>query len=827
MHSITGVRSEALQNSPVAIIYLDLNSFAELKQNPTLSWPRELHAKLLQKLSAAGARAVVFDIVFSQAGPNAAADAAFTEALRANGHVILAAEYANTTIAPSREQSSFRMGTVQSIYPRFASAAAGVGIASQKIEEDNLVRHYLAGFPHANDSTPSLTWAAASHVRLPVTQAAAAMQMANQHWVRYYGPPLSIPHDSYSRALTETAAAKSFKGKIVFVGARPSVDLFNAHKDQFRSPFHSEDYKEFFMPGVEVHATEMLNLIRGDWLARLAPGFEAAILIFAGLLFGSGLVWLRPIPATVVSCAGSGLCLAAGLASFAHGVWFPWLIISGAQIPTALGGAFLYYSIEWFRARRRFEAARRIAEEKIREQAALIDKANDAILVESLTGWIEYANPSAERLYGWTLAQLLVAKAGTKSFALEPIAAEQARQTSLESNEWSGELRQQNRAGKEIIVASRWTLIRDQSGQPQALLVINTDITEKKILEAQFLRTQRLNTIGMLAGGMAHDLNNALAPILMGAQLLRRKAADDESRQMLLLIETNTYRSADMVRQVLLLARGKDGDLEQIQVGPIVKEVEKIARETFPKTIKMESFLPGDLWPVHGNPTQLYQVLLNLSVNARDAMPEGGKLTFILDNVDLSTEEAGKIQDAKPGHYVSLLVSDTGTGMTPEVQAKIFEPFFTTKAEGQGTGIGLATVMRIVKAHSGFIRLESEPGRGTSFEVFLPRSTALPKATAALDSLAQLRGKGEIILLADAEEAIRNIMSTELKAAGYEVITAANGAEAVQYFRENARRVRLFITDNPMPFVGGLSAIRILREQNATLPIILTGAEPG
>ena len=442
-------------------------------------------------------------------------------------------------------------------------------------------------------------------------------------------------------------------------------------------------------------------------------------------------------------------------------------------------------------------------------------------------------------------------------FSADAAAAENARAAAFKDGEWNGELKLQTRSGSLVIVASRWTLIRDEAGQPRELLLINSDITEQKNLEQQFLRTQRMNTIGTLAGGMAHDLNNALAPILMGTQLLRRKATDDESRQLLGMMETSTHRGADMVRQVLLFARGRGGDFEQLKLDGLVQELEKMVRETFPKNISVATFLPGDLWPVRGNPTQLHQVLLNLCVNARDAMPDGGKLSLVADNVELSAEELKEFQDGEHStfniqrptskesgeatttsaldvecsmlnvssrSFVSLLVSDTGTGMPPEVRAKIFEPFFSTKGEGRGTGIGLATVMRIVKSHGGFLRVESEPGQGTSFEVFLPRAVEIPAAAAA-QSAELPRGHGELILIADDEKAIRELVASELTSFGYRVLAAANGVEAVALFRQHAGEVRLFITDQTMPVMDGSHAIAELRRLQPGLPVILTSGE--
>lgn len=292
-------------------------------------------------------------------------------------------------------------------------------------------------------------------------------------------------------------------------------------------------------------------------------------------------------------------------------------------------------------------------------------------------------------------------------------------------------------------------------------------------------------------------------------------------------METSTQRGADMVRQVLLFARGRGGEFERLELGALVRELEKMVRETFPKNVKVDSFLPGDLWPVRGNPTQLHQVLLNFCVNARDAMPDGGKLSFVADNVELTAAEAGIIPDGQPGEFVSLLVSDSGTGMPPEVRARIFEPFFSTKGEGRGTGIGLSTVMRIVKSHGGFMQVESEVGQGTSFEVFLPRAAEAAPVETAVIATDLPRGSGEMILVADDDIAIRELVAAELGSFGYRVLKATHGAEAVALFRQHADEMRLFITDGAMPVMSGPQAIIELRKLKPGLPVILTSAEGG
>lgn len=817
--SLQSLSASALNNFDdprVVVVYLDLNSFGLLRQDPILPWSRALHAQLLRKLTSAGAKAVVFDIVFGSAGLDAAADEEFASAIRANGRTLLAGESSGKiSHVTDAGKEWVRASTISPPYDRFATAAAGWGIASHIVDDDYVVRQYVAG-GFGPDEQGSLTWAVATFLKLPVTQRPDAMRNANGQYLRYYGPPLTIPHVSYAEALaTDGTPQDFFRDKIVFIGARPLTALFRGRQDEFRSPFHSWANRELFMPGVEVHATEMLNLLRSEGLQRTSPLVETSCLLLAAVLFGGGLIWLRPVPAAFTALVGMALVLGVSMAVFARGVWFPWLIVAGVQIPAALGGSVLFQSIEWYRARRRYEA-------RIREQAALIDKAHDAILVQALDGKILYANPSAERLYGWSLGELQ--RNGTLEELLLPDHenVSKARAMTLDVGEWNGELRQQTKTGRIVIVASRWTLIRTVDGKPKELLLINSDVTEQKDLEQQFLRTQRMNTIGTLAGGMAHDLNNALAPILMGTQLLRRRATDNETRELLSLMETNTHRGADMVRQVLLFARGRGGEFETLEPGALVRELEKMVRETFPNSIGVGTFLPKDLWLVRGNPTQLHQVLLNLCVNARDAMPGGGKLSFVADNVELSTSEAAEIPDGTAGKFVSLAVSDTGSGMSPEVQAKIFEPFFSTKGEGLGTGIGLATVMRIVKAHGGFLRVESDLNQGTTFEVFLPQANIAAPTSVARPIQELPRGNGEMILVADDEQAIRELMKSELLTFGYRVKTAANGAEAVAMFRLHQAEVRLLITDNAMPVMDGRQAIADIRAMQPGLPVIYT-----
>ncbi|MGB7924132.1 MAG: PAS domain S-box protein, partial [Pyrinomonadaceae bacterium] len=346
---------------------------------------------------------------------------------------------------------------------------------------------------------------------------------------------------------------------------------------------------------------------------------------------------------------------------------------------------------------------RKHAEEQVREQAALLDKAQDAILARDLDDRILFWNKSAERLYGWTKEEAVGQDVHDLLYKRDASQLDEPKQTVIEKGEWVGELRHLTKSGNEIIVESRWTVVRDDKGLPTSILVINTDITEKKKFEGQFLRAQRMESIGTLAGGIAHDLNNVLSPILMAVQVLQLKFTDAESQQWLQILQENAERGANMIKQVLSFARGVEGEHVTIQAKHLLKDVIKILEDTLPKSVAIKFHIPPDLWAISADATQIHQVLMNLCVNARDAMPHGGQVSIRAENTHLDKNYAKMHLDAKPGKYITINIADTGVGMSPEVVNRIFEPFFTTKEIGKGTGLGLSTALTIVKSHGGFI----------------------------------------------------------------------------------------------------------------------------
>jgi len=377
--------------------------------------------------------------------------------------------------------------------------------------------------------------------------------------------------------------------------------------------------------------------------------------------------------------------------------------------------------------------------------------------------------------------------------------------------------------GEVRFVHQRGEVMRDADGVVRHMVGTIQDISEQKRTEAELLRVQRLDGIGAIAGGMAHDLNNALSPILMGIQLIRRELNEPGMQQMLTVMEANTHRGAEMVRQVLTFARGQDGESELLDVGWLVREMQNIVRQTLPKSITVEAMVPADLWSVEGNSTQLHQVLLNLCVNARDAMPAGGELTLAADNVELTDTETKEIPGSTPGSYVVLMVSDTGTGIAPEVLPRIFDAFFTTKSPGKGTGLGLSTIARIMRNHHGFIGVKSELGAGTTFEIYLPRAErAQPGAPAAPGPAPEFsRGKGELILFIDDDHSAREMVAPALTEQGYRVLCAPNGAEALALLDRQKDDVRLVLTDVAMPVMDGTEMLAVLRQRYPALPVIL------
>ena len=463
---------------------------------------------------------------------------------------------------------------------------------------------------------------------------------------------------------------------------------------------------------------------------------------------------------------------------------------------------------------------RKLAEEKIAQQAALLDVTTDAILLRSLSGEILYYNQGAESMYGWTSEEAIGQVADELLYNEVSPELTEAFKTVTQKNSWQGELHKVTKEGKEIIVSSRWTLVKDKQGKPKSILTVDTDITEKKQLEQQFLRTQRLESLGTLASGIAHDLNNILTPILAVSQLLPLKVTnlDRSSQDMLKMLESSAKRGSNLVKQVLSFARGNEARRRVLQVKHLLRDIEQFVKGTFPKSIEIERNLPRDLWTVSADPTQLHQVLMNLVVNARDAMSDGGTLSITAENMFVDESYARMNIEAKVGPYVVVTIADTGVGIPPENIDRIFDPFFTTKEVGEGTGLGLSTVLGIIKNHGGFVKISSEVGKGSQFKVYLPSQEGL-----VYDKQQEpqpLVGQGELILVIDDEAEICEIIQTTLETYNLQVLTAKDGIEGISVYATYKNEISVVLTDMVMPIMDGEITIRTLQRINPQVKII-------
>lgn len=461
------------------------------------------------------------------------------------------------------------------------------------------------------------------------------------------------------------------------------------------------------------------------------------------------------------------------------------------------------------------------AQQRIAHQAALLDIARDAIIVRDLDNRIEYWNKAAEDIYGWT-AEEAIGRGAHELLYDDREALDAATRDVLRDGYFIGEIEQRHRSGRRIIADCRWQLVLDDEGVPRSIMAVNSDITDYRREQEERARAERLESLGTLAGGIAHDLNNVLTPILMSVQLLEHDEHDEGKLELLSTVETAVKRGAEMVRQVLSFARGVDGRRIPVDLDRMLDDVVSYARESLPTGIELEIDRPPRLPGTVGDPTQLLQVFINLVSNARDALQGTGALRLRARLAEFDEPFTTVSHEVRPGPYALISVEDTGEGMAPEVVAKVFEPFFTTKEQGRGTGLGLATSLAIVRSHGGFVQVESELGHGTRFDIGVP-ATSVPDGDTRSDrpSADDLpRGIGELILVADDEAAILQVCRQTLEAHGYRTLGASNGREAIAIIESEGTAVDLLLTDMMMPVMDGAETSAYLEEHHPEIPII-------
>jgi PAS domain S-box-containing protein len=474
----------------------------------------------------------------------------------------------------------------------------------------------------------------------------------------------------------------------------------------------------------------------------------------------------------------------------------------------------------------RYAVERRAAEMRLHERDAsyrsIIESSFDAVISTGVAGVTEF-NAAAEAMFGRRradvlgkdLATLIVPerlraahREGLRRHLADPAAAITRQRLELtgvraDGHEFPIEL----------------TLSKQQSADGPICTAFIRDLSERKELERRVLRAQRMESIGTLAGGIAHDLNNMLAPVLMSIELLKETESGEEREQILATVEASARRGAAMVRQVLSFARGVEGDRAPVDVAGLLQEVEKFANDTFMKSIRVRTETTGAV-NVLGDATQLHQVLINLCVNARDAMPNGGTLTLSARSEPVAAGQHDVDRAIAPGNYVVIRVTDTGTGIQPAVFDRIFEPFFTSKATGKGTGLGLSTSLAIVKSHGGFMRAETTVGSGSTFSVYLPALAALATRAPAAVKHAPNRGAGELILVVDDESAVLRMTTLVLESFGYRVLATDSGQQAVRLFETHRGEIKVLFTDMTMPGIDGATLIRRVREIDPGVRVI-------
>lgn len=456
------------------------------------------------------------------------------------------------------------------------------------------------------------------------------------------------------------------------------------------------------------------------------------------------------------------------------------------------------------------------ADRLIKEQADFINQVNDIVIVTTPTGLISFWNHAAETTLGWTAAEVL----GRKTTPLGTWADfEVIAETLSTQNNWCGDLELKSKSGETLILETRFSTIPNTAGPRTTWLCIASDVTARQNFEKNALHAQRMEGIGMLAAGISHDLNNILSPMLLGVPMLRDQFTHPVTKKLLDLMEASAERGTELVRQILSFSRRSEVEHQCVEVLPMVKDISSLVRKTFPKFIRYEESIKPSLWTITGTPIQIHQVLLNLCVNARDAMEHTGVLRLAVANRTLTTDEARQRADAEAGDYVMFEITDSGSGITPENLKRIWQPFYSTKPALQGTGIGLSTVRSIVEKHHGFITVHSTVGQGTSFQVWLPASKRVAKS-AIEKSLVSPKGRGELILVVDDEKCILDIAHFALTRNGYRVKVASDGAEAVRIFSKHSHICSLIITDLGMPVVDGKALISSVRKINPMIKIL-------
>ena len=455
----------------------------------------------------------------------------------------------------------------------------------------------------------------------------------------------------------------------------------------------------------------------------------------------------------------------------------------------------------------------------------LLNSSADAIIIYDLDGNVRYINPRFTEIFGWRPVQVL-----GKSIPFLPENL-QAQQDEIISNLIENGKPSHGRIttrltldGRTLDVSQSASIFREPDGSAAGILMVLRDISETRRLETQLIQAQKMEAIGTLAGGIAHDFNNILQAIQGYTQLLlMSRPAEDKDAQKLVAIQNAAQRASNLTRRLLIFSRKMESELKVINLNQEVLAVVRLLERTIPKMIRIRCDMEDNLYRINGDPLQLEQVMMNMGVNARDAMPDGGVLVFETRNMAVDDAFARSRVGLSPGLYVRLRIQDTGIGMEKKVVEQIFEPFFTTKEVGKGTGLGLSMVYGAVKNHKGAVICESQPQKGTRFDIYFPALKTAPKPKADFNGAnSYAPGGNETILIIDDEQSILELLENVLKNNGYTALTAENGETAVEVLKQDPAKIHLAILDLSMPGMGGIKCLAALRRISPNLKVIVS-----
>lgn len=452
--------------------------------------------------------------------------------------------------------------------------------------------------------------------------------------------------------------------------------------------------------------------------------------------------------------------------------------------------------------------------QELERQRIALDLTDDAVLLRQIDGPVLFSNQAFERIFGFQPGS------GDDPWPPDVPALRDADAALREHGEWTGEFALPRTDGTEVAVSASWRCGQGDNPDRRTVVEVYCDLTEKREIERRLILNQRMENLAALAGGIAHDLNNILAPIGLSAEMLARSETDPQKAHLLSTIKRSMLRSRGIISQLHAFSHGIEEQRFPFSLNHIIREVRDLIQETFPRNLRLKTNLERELWTIHGNPTQIQQVLMNLAVNANEAMPEGGEIAFSTENAELSNADAEALGLKDAGSFVRLSVADTGPGIPPELHQKIFEPFVSTKSTTAKLGLGLPSALGIAVSHGGCINLESETGQGSRFTILLPATgTSEPEAETE-EPHAGESGSGHVLVVDD-EETITDLVEQALGNAGFQVDTANSGSEAIEKFSRAEVPYDLVLTDLVMPEIDGLVLIRTLRRLQPGLRCII------